>query len=85
MQGVESDDPSERVIRASEIGQYVYCPRAWWLNRVIGVASENTQALAAGAVVHRRHGRMVWLSRALVVASVGVALVALVVLILSLR
>jgi CRISPR/Cas system-associated exonuclease Cas4 (RecB family) len=84
LQGVESGDPSEHVIRASEIGQYVYCPRAWWLNRVVGIASENTQALSAGAVVHQRHGRMVWLSRAFVVASVVVALIALAALILSL-
>ena len=52
----------------------------------MGAPSANTQALAAGAAAHHRHGQMVWLSRALVVASVGAALMALVVLvILSLR
>ena len=44
-------------ISASEIGQYAYCPRAWWLGRVEGRESENAEALAFGDDVHRRHGR----------------------------
>ena len=43
-------------ISASEISQYVYCPRAWWLARVEGRAPENAEALAFGQDVHRRHG-----------------------------
>ncbi len=85
MQVLESDSPSARLIRASEIAQYVYCPRAWWLSRIVGAPSANTQALVAGTAAHHRHGRMVWLSRALVVASVGAVLMALVVVILSSR
>ncbi len=85
MQVLESDSPPARLIRASEIAQYVYCPRAWWLSRIVGAPSANTQALAAGMAAHHRHGQMVWLSRALVVASVGAVLMALVVVILSLR
>jgi CRISPR/Cas system-associated exonuclease Cas4 (RecB family) len=85
LQVLESDSPPARLIRASEIAQYVYCPRAWWLSKIVGAPSANTQALAAGTAAHHRHGRMVWLSRALVAASVGAALMALVVVILSLQ
>ena len=60
-----------RVIRASEIGEYVYCHRAWWLGRVKGVENANRAALDAGLVRHRAHGAQVqrseWLQRAAVV------------------
>jgi hypothetical protein len=47
------------VIRASEIGQYVFCHRAWWLGTVRGYRSVNEAALAAGTQAHARHGRTV--------------------------
>jgi CRISPR/Cas system-associated exonuclease Cas4 (RecB family) len=47
------------VIRASELGEYVYCARAWWLRRVQGVASRNVAALDHGQRAHDRHGRAV--------------------------
>ncbi len=46
-------------IRASEIGDYVYCRRAWWLRRVRGVASTNVTRMQAGTQHHERHGRLV--------------------------
>jgi hypothetical protein len=46
-----------RLIRASEIGEYVYCRRAWWLGRVQGEASINVREMEAGAVAHTRHGQ----------------------------
>lgn len=49
-------------IRASEIADYVYCHRAWWLRRVAGYAPQNVQQLADGTAYHRRHGRLVWLA-----------------------
>ena len=52
-------DPHERVIRASEVGQYLYCSRAWWLGSVLGLASANRAELAAGISAHRAHGRRV--------------------------
>ena len=57
----------ERVVRASEIGQYVYCAHAWWLGSVQGVPSSHQREMAAGVAAHRHHGRGVrsslWLSR----------------------
>ena len=47
------------VIRASELGEYVYCARAWWLRRVQGVPSHSVAALRSGQQAHQRHGRAV--------------------------
>lgn len=46
-------------IRASEIGDYVYCRRAWWLKRMRSVASQNVRQLEAGTLHHQRHGQLV--------------------------
>jgi CRISPR/Cas system-associated exonuclease Cas4 (RecB family) len=71
------DKNSKRVIRASEIGQYQYCARAWWLGSVMGVAPTNTRELAEGGAAHRRHGRAVWASRALIILAIVLVLLAL--------
>ena len=47
------------IIRASEVGHYAYCARAWWLTRVRGMAPENLQELATGRRFHAEHGRSV--------------------------
>lgn len=47
------------VIRASEVGEYVYCARSWWLRRVQGVESHNLAAMQRGQAAHDRHGRAV--------------------------
>jgi hypothetical protein len=51
--------PDDDIIRASEIGQYAYCARAWWLRWVQGAAPSNKAALDSGRQAHRRHGRAV--------------------------
>ena len=43
------------IIRASDIGSYLYCRRAWRY-RKDGVESENQAELAAGMELHKRHG-----------------------------
>jgi len=44
-----------KVIRASDIGAYLYCQRAWWY-RLQGYAPENQAALEQGSHYHQRHG-----------------------------
>jgi CRISPR/Cas system-associated exonuclease Cas4 (RecB family) len=46
------------VIRSSDIGNYLYCRRAWWYKKQ-GFKSENQAELAAGTEIHRQHGRTV--------------------------
>ncbi|MFQ5814396.1 MAG: hypothetical protein ACE5I2_14560 [Anaerolineae bacterium] len=48
-----------QVIRASELGEYAYCARAWWLGRVLGYRSANLERMAAGEAAHVRHGQKV--------------------------
>jgi hypothetical protein len=65
-----------RPIRASEIGTYLYCHRAWWY-RLRGVQSQNTAELEAGSALHRQHGRKVFAARALQALAVILLLAAL--------
>lgn len=59
---------SDQWIRASEIGDYLYCRRNWWLKRSRGIVSQNVRELAEGERHHQKHGQMVqqsvWLRRA---------------------
>lgn len=49
------------VIRSSDIGNYLYCRRAWWYKKQ-GFESENRAELATGTEIHRQHGRKVMAS-----------------------
>ena len=49
------------VIRSSDIGNYLYCRRAWWYRKQ-GYESANQAELASGTELHRKHGRKVLLS-----------------------
>jgi hypothetical protein len=48
----------EPPVRVSEIGQWTYCRRAWWLASQ-GYSPDNRAALAAGRAAHEHHGRQV--------------------------
>ncbi len=48
----------DNVIRASEIGLYVFCARAWRL-KADGYESSNAAEMAAGTDAHAAHGRRV--------------------------
>ncbi len=69
------------LIRASEVGMYVYCARAWWLQTVRGVSSQNVQALRAGVRRHTRHGGLV--ARAYRLQIIGYTLLALALLLVA--
>ncbi len=45
------------LIRASDIGQYLFCHRAWWLARIQQVPSTNLAEMAAGSAAHAQHGQ----------------------------
>jgi CRISPR/Cas system-associated exonuclease Cas4 (RecB family) len=64
------------VIRASDIGSYLYCRRAWWYRKQ-GVESENQAELAAGTELHHRHGRKVLVAGLLRSLALFLVLVAL--------
>lgn len=68
---------SEKIIQASEISDYVYCRRSWWLKRTQGYQIENVRELEAGTRYHQVHGHMVQRAqraRLLAYALVGIAL-----------
>ncbi len=74
-----------RVIRASDLGSYLYCRRAWWYQQQ-GIVSENQAELENGSQFHRKHGRGVLYARlmqgvgwllllaALILAAVGLTI-----------
>ena len=69
-----------KTIRASEVGSYLYCARAWWYHRQ-GIESSNQAEMTAGTELHRTHGRQVFISgftRTLALILLLVALVLLV-------
>lgn len=68
-----------RTIRASEIGAYLYCHRAWWY-QVQGYEPANQAELSGGTELHYRHGRSVLISSCLQLAAYGLLLAALVIL-----
>ena len=73
---------SDRIIRASEIGQYDYCAKAWWLGSIDGVQPSNIRELQAGTAAHTEHGRQV--QRASQLQTIAFVLVGLGVIILIL-
>lgn len=66
-----------RVIRASEIGTYLYCRRAWKYQRR-EVPSENVREMLSGAEIHRQHGRRVLAAGCLRTLALGMLLAAMV-------
>ena len=65
-----------KTIRASEVGSFLFCARAWWY-RQQGIESNNQAEMTAGTELHRQHGRMAvasGLTRALAVILLLVAL-----------
>lgn len=51
---VKPQEPS--LIRASDIGLWSFCQRAWWLARVRGATHQQPDRLAYGVAAHEVHG-----------------------------
>ncbi len=71
------------IIRSSDIGNYLYCRRAWWYQHQ-GIESLNQAELTDGAELHRQHGRKVMAAALLQMLAVLFLLTALVLLAISL-
>jgi len=75
---VRPNPNEQRFISASELAEYAYCRRAWWLRAVRGTAAaEPTDRLARGRSAHWRHGALILVARSLAIAAllaVGAAL-----------
>jgi CRISPR/Cas system-associated exonuclease Cas4 (RecB family) len=69
-----------RTIRASEVGSYLFCARAWWYHQQ-GIESTNQAEMTAGTELHRQHGRTVIASELIRILAVILLLVALVLLV----
>ena len=65
-----------KTIRASEIGSFLYCQRAWWYQQH-GEPSENTAELAGGSKIHENHGRAVLATGCLRFLAIALLLLAL--------
>jgi CRISPR/Cas system-associated exonuclease Cas4 (RecB family) len=64
------------LIRASEIGTYVYCHRAWWLRTVLEIEPAQRERMERGVAAHRRHGTRVRFARVLLITGVVLLLAA---------
>ena len=47
------------LVRASDIGLYAFCTRAWWLARVQDAVHDDPARLAQGTATHAAHGAQV--------------------------
>lgn len=68
---------NSRLIRASEIGEYVFCHRAWWLHRVQGLESAQRAQMEHGIAEHSEHGRAVQRADTLTRAAIILGVLAL--------
>ena len=71
------------IIRASEMGEYVYCARAWWLRRVGGLEPAGRERREQGVALHRQHGRALAGSRVLLLIGGLLAIVALALIVMG--
>jgi CRISPR/Cas system-associated exonuclease Cas4 (RecB family) len=55
--------PRTRRVTASQVGQYAFCARAWWLASVEKHEPVNHDRLEAGQAAHERHSWTVALAR----------------------
>lgn len=68
------------VIRASEVAEFTYCARAWWLRRVQGYQPTGRERREHGVALHAHHGRSVQISTLLLWLALMVCLAAIILL-----
>jgi hypothetical protein len=44
------------LVRASDLGQWAFCRRAWWLAQIQGIPHQFPERLVHGTARHARHG-----------------------------
>jgi hypothetical protein len=66
-------------IRASELGTFLYCKRAWWYHQK-GQIPANQQELAAGTKIHMQNSRQAIFSGCLRAIAYGLFITAIVLL-----
>ncbi len=66
-----------QIIRASEVGRYVYCNRAWWYMRQ-GIEPSNLAEMAAGSRYHHLHGLRVRAARIMAILAVTLLVIGVV-------
>jgi hypothetical protein len=67
-----------KIIRASEIGTYQFCNRAWWY-QLQGYEPDNQPELEKGRESHSRHAYVVTSTSCMQVLAYGLLLVAILV------
>lgn len=72
----------EPIIRASELGEYEFCARAWWLRREHQWRSRFPERLERGEQAHAQHGRAVVRSQQGQIVAILLIMLALVLLVL---
>ncbi len=50
---------SQKWVNASELGEYLYCRRAWWFKNVRSLNSANVRRLHSGRTFHAAHNKRV--------------------------
>jgi CRISPR/Cas system-associated exonuclease Cas4 (RecB family) len=69
----------ERFVSASELAEYAYCRRAWWLRAVRGAKSpEQGARFDEGRAAHERHALGILAARALAITALALLIAAVV-------
>ena len=71
-----------RRLRASELGSFLYCQRAWWYQKE-GIPSQNQAELSGGKVFHHSHARQYWLANFYKIQAIHFVVLALIILFLK--
>ncbi|MCB0008828.1 MAG: hypothetical protein KDE09_16650 [Anaerolineales bacterium] len=72
---------SDNLIRASEIGDYLYCRRKWFLRHRQGIKATNQTELQSGTAHHERHAY--WLNRSRLAGQLAVVMMLMALLFLG--